>query len=572
MSNTQTVSGGGLTRVEIGRAEGELEVLGWDEAHIRIVGLDDDNDDDDTDIPDIDAQGVLRLERLHDDVTISVPRGVSLYVLSAKGDVAVRGLLGNVRIDAVSGDLEIQEAGSLQIGSISGDAQIEGCQADARLNSVAGDLIARSLGSLEITGAINGDSEISEVVGEVNLKQSVNGDAHFTNVGHVSVANMRGDCEVSRAGSLVMSNLSGDLSVQEVEGFCHIQNMHGDARLRRCGGVVTLDNVGGDLVGTDVRGGIATGNVAGDVRLDTPLVKDATYTIHAAGDITLRIRGELHARFVAQTQGGTIQTRLPLTVERGRRRHLVGAIGRAEAVVTLQSDGGDITISAADTTQEGAMTDEYLFDESGDREEAGAGAGWGGQWRFGNRDFGFRWDKAPGGFTFATGYRDDPDGPGDPRVRRGGSNKGKPPFEWDDAQRAEYERRIREMSDRTAQAARKAAERATQYAERAAKRARETDWEAVGRDVRGAIERAMGEMEHLLEQFRTGPNTPPRPGAPPPPPRPGSYAQRVPVEQDEQAAPRNKDELDAQRRAILEQLRSGALSMDEAERQLDALR
>ncbi|HEU5367707.1 MAG TPA: DUF4097 family beta strand repeat-containing protein [Ktedonobacterales bacterium] len=570
MSNEQTVSGGGLTRVEIGRAEGELEVLGWDEAHIRIVGLD---DDDDEDIPHIGTEGVLRLERLHDDVTISVPRNVSLYVLSAKGDVTVRGLQGSVRLDAGSGDVEIQDVGSIQLGSISGDTHLEGCQGDARINSVSGDLLARNLGSLEITGAINGDSQISEVIGEVSLKQSVNGDAHFTNVGHVSVANMRGDCVVAQAGSVVVNNLSGDLNVQEVEGFCHIQNIDGDAKLRRCGGVVTLDNVGGDLQGMDLRGGIATGNVGGDVRLDTPLLKDATYTVHAAGDIMLRVRGSVHARFVAQTLGGTIQTRLPLTIERGRRRHLVGAIGRAEAIVTLQSDGGDIVIGATDFSLEDVMTDDYTHDDF-DKEEAGAGSGgWGGQMRFGGRDFGFKWDKGPGRFTFATGYRDDPDGPGDPRMRRDRSGKGKFPFEWDDAQRAEYEKRIREMSDRTAQAARKAAERATQYAERAAKRARETDWEAVGRDVRGAIERAMGEMERLMEQFRTGPGAPPRPpNAPPPPPRPGSQAQRVPIEQDETAAPRNKDELDAQRRAILEQLRSGAISMDEAERQLDALR
>jgi DUF4097 and DUF4098 domain-containing protein YvlB len=565
MSNEQTVSGGGLTRVEIGRAEGELEVLGWAEPHVRIVGLD---DDDDADIPHIGAEGVLRLERLHDDVTISVPRSASLYVLSAKGDVTVRGLQGSVRLDAGSGDVEIQDVGSIQLGAISGDAHLEGCQGDARINSVSGDLLARNLGSLEISGAVNGDSEISEVVGEVSLKQSVNGDARFTNVGHVAVTNMRGDCEIIQAGSVVIGNLSGDLNVQEVEGFCHIQNLHGDAKLRRCGGVVTLDNIGGDLQGTDLRGGIATGNVGGDVRLDTPLLKDATYTVHAAGDIALRVRGEVHARFVAQTLGGTIQTRLPLTVERGRRRHLVGAIGRAEAIVTLQSDGGDIVIGAADFSLEDIMTDEYTHDDFGNREEADAGS-WGGQMRFGGRGFGFHWDKGPGRFTFATGYRDDPDGPGDPRIRRG---KGKFPFEWDDAQRAEYEKRIREMSDRTAQAARKAAERATQYAERAAKRARETDWEAVGRDVRSAIERAMGEMERLMDQFRTGPGAPPRPPNAPPPPRPGSQAQRVPIEHDEAATPRNKDELDAQRRAILEQLRSGAISMDEAERQLDALR
>ncbi len=569
MSNEQTVSGGGLTRLEIGRAEGELEVLGWDESHIHIIGLDE--DDDENALPQTGAAGVMRLERLRDDVTISVPRGISLYVLSAKGDVKVHGLGGSVRLDAAAGDVEIQEVGSLQAGSISGDAKLEECDGDVRVNNISGDLQARSLGSLEITGSVSGDSEISDIAGEVNLKQTVSGDAHLRNVGHVAITNIRGDCTVEQAASLVVNNLSGDLNVQEVEGFCHIHNVSGDAKLRRCVGVVTLDNVGGDLQGTDLRGGVATGNVGGDAHLDTPLLPQATYTVQASGDITLRIRGEVHARFVAQTASGTIQTRLPLTVERGRRRHLVGAIGRAEAVVTLQSHGGDIVISATNFSQEDFMGNDYTNEEFG-REEAGTGpTGWGGQVRFGGRNFGFHWDNGPGRFTFATGYRDDPDGPGDPRIRRGKGSKF--PFEWDDAQRAEYEKRIREMSDRTAQAARKAAERATQYAERAAKRARETDWEAVGRDVRGAIERAMGEMEHLLEQFRTGPNQPPRPpNAPPPPPRPGSYAQRVPIEQDEEPAPRNKDEIDAKRRAILEQLRSGAISMDEAERQLDALR
>ncbi len=570
MSNTQTVSGGGLTRVEIGRAEGELEVLGWDEPHIRIVGLD---DDDDEDIPHIGPEGVLRLERLHDDVTISVPRSVSLYVLSAKSDVTVRGIQGSVRLDAGSGDVEIYDTGSIQLGAISGDTKLEVCQGDARLSSISGDLVARNLGSLEITGTISGDVKVSDVAGAVNLKTSVSGDASFTNVGHIAVTNMRGDCAVIHAGSVVIGNLSGDLNVQEVEGFCHIQNISGDAKLLRCGGVVTLDNVSGDLQATDLRGGIATGNISGDVRLDTPLVKDAAYTVHAKGDISLRARGDIHARFVAQTHGGTIHTRLPLTLERGRRRYLVGAIGRAEAIVTLQSDGGDIYISAAHPTQEDFMSDEFGYDDFAEKDEIGSS--FGGAVRFGGRGFGVHWNKGPGGFTFATGYRDDPDGPGDPRIRRERGSRGKFPFDWDDSQRADYERRIRDMSERTAKAARKAAERATEYAERAARRARETDWDAVGRDVRNAIERAMGEMEHLLEQFRGGPSAPPpprAPDAPPPPPRPGSQAQRVPIEQEEQPAPRNKDELDARRRTILEQLRSGAISMDEAERQLDELR
>ncbi len=569
MSNEQTVAGGAVTHIEIGRAEGELEVLGWDEPHIRIVGL-----EDDAGAPQI-SEGVLRLERLEDDVTLSAPRHASLHVLSAKGDVTVRSLLGSVRIDAASGNVSTQDTGSVTLGAVSGDTHLERCQGSARMDAVSGNLEARSLESLLITGAVNGDIDMRDVSGEITVARGVSGDARFTNVGRVAVSTIRGDCTVTQAGSLSINNLNGDLSVQGSEGPCHIGNVRGDAKLRRCGSMVAIDHLGGDLSAHDLRGGIVASRVGGDVHLDTPLLKDASYTIHSAGDIALTIRGEIHARFVAQTFGGTIKTRLPLTVERGRRRHLVGALGRAEAIVTLQSDGGDIFIGAADASQEESMTDDSMTDAFGTPEEAAAGTSWGG-FHWGNGGFGIHAGKGSKGFAFSAGFGpDDPDGLGDPRLRRGG--KGRFFFDWDDAQRAEYERRIREMSDRTARAARRAAERATEYAERAARRARETDWEGVSREVRQAIERAMGEMEHLLEQFRTGPGAPPRPprspDAPPPPPPPGgARAQRVPIEQEEPPATRNKDEIDAARRSILEKLRNGEITLDEAERQLDTLR
>ncbi len=570
MSNEQMVSSSGVTQIEIGRAEGELEVLGWDEGHIRIVGLDDDHPGNE---PQITSEGLLRIERLEDDVTLSVPRGASLHVLSAKKDVTVRGLQGAIRLDAVSGDVQLQDTGSVTLRAVSGDTQIERCQGVARLEALSGDLRVRNAEGLEVSSAMSGDAEIRDVSGEVVIRQTINGDVHVTNVGRVMVANIHGDCVVVQAGSVSISNLHGDLSVQEIEGTCHIGNTRGDMKVRRCGGLIAVENLGGDLSIQEARGGIAAGNVSGDIHLDTPLAKDATYTVQARGDIVLRIRGEIHARFVAQSLGGTIKTRLPLTLERGRRRHLVGAIGRAEATVTLQSSGGDIVIEAADANLEDFMSDDYTTGDFS-REEATAGKGTSGEFRFG-RGFGMHWDTRPGRFAFSTSYGpDDPDGPGDPRLHRGG--KGKFPFEWDDAQRAEYERRVREMSERTAKAARRAAERATEYAERAAKRARETDWEAVGRDVRSSIESAMHEMEHLLDQFKAGRNTPPpphAPNAPPPPPPPGgprSHAQRVPLEQEEPL--RSKDETDALRRSILEKLRSGELTMDEAERQLDDLR
>src|SRR5260370_28092421 len=67
----------------------------------------------------------------------------------------------------------------------------------------------------------------------------------------------------------------------------------------------------------------------------------------------------------------------------------------------------------------------------------------------------------------------------------------------------EYQEQLNEWREKAERAARKAAEQAQAYAERAAKRARDTDWEAVGREVRSAVERAMSELENAFGSMRS---------------------------------------------------------------------
>src|SRR5262249_8372106 len=150
----------------------------------------------------------------------------------------------------------------------------------------------------------------------------------------------------------------------------------------------------------------------------------------------------------------------------------------------------------------------------------------------------------------------------------------------------EYEARLNELRDRAEQMARRAAEQAQVFAEKAARRARETDWEAVGREVRGAIEKAMVDLEDAFGQVRREWETR-RPSGEPGASR--HSAQRVRIEQDDEgdAFPSNaptgageasafaggtQDDREAQRRTILEQLRTGSISLDEAERRLNELR
>jgi hypothetical protein len=297
------------------------------------------------------------------------------------------------------------------------------------------------------------------------------------------------------------------------------------------------------------------------------------------------VRGEVNARFVAQTQGGEIRTRLPLAVERGRRRNLVGVLGRGDATVTLNSDGGDIAITAADTNEEDDMSDEF---EGTGTTSGGTGTGTGTRQRnwegsFGGHKFRVRWDPGAAGASDP----DDPDAMGNPRRGFG--------FEWEHSpeedRRAadDFDRQINELRQRAEQVARRAAEQAQRYAERATRRARETDWEAIGREVRTAIERAMGELEDTVGQLRRDFDPRRSPGSS----QSGAArpsAQRVRIEQDEEAdafspgyggagAPEpetppaaGRADAEAQRRAILEDLRAGTISLDEAERRLNELR
>jgi DUF4097 and DUF4098 domain-containing protein YvlB/cell division septum initiation protein DivIVA len=567
---------GDIARVEIDHAMADLEITGTHEAQLLLDGI-----DAAIELATAVREGTLSFAELPDDARLFLPRDLAVQIRRVDGNLTVRELDGALTVAAVRGDLELRRISSTVTGErVHRDARITEC-GEVSLADIEGHLRAHTLsGRLQIR-TIGGDVEIDQATA-VRIDGGVGGDVRARRLSQLDAAsiggdlivedvsdgckadNIGGDVRVQRLAALHLLNIGGRLIAEEVAGGCDIGHVGGDVHVRHVDGPVTINLVGGSFNGMDLRGGLRLPQVAGDVALDTPLIGPAEYQVQAAGDISLLVEGEVHARFVAQTATGEIQTRLPLAVERGRRRNLVGVVGRGDAAVTLRSMGGDIFIGAADASQEGTIgdteTDQGEF--AGAREHASAGAsGWAfsGSWRPGAHG---RWHKTgawfgseipPRGFGFGFGFGRD---------------------------REEMERMASEIRDRAAKAARKAAERAAEYAERAAKRAREADWERVSRDVRQAIERAFDDIERVLDDMGRSRDRP-RPQEPSTAPH-ASRAQRVPLEHDEEptrtAERPNRPadspadtEVDARRRAILEQLRAGAISLEEAERQLDEL-
>jgi hypothetical protein len=560
-----------------------------------------------------DVEGALRFHRLPDGSELSVPDGAHVLIRQIYGDLEVQQLDGYVAVQQVRGDVELEglavgdfvqvggdleaaHGGSLRVRDIGGDATLADYDEAPLLGRIGGELEAHHLPGLEVREAVGSDIALEDC-GAVTVIGTIGGDlkAERTTVA-LRASRVGGDVELSEAAGVTLAAVGGDLSIEEANGAVEISSVGGDATLRRTHGPVRLATVGGDLEVEAALGGIVAARVGGDATLDTALTAGAEYKVSAGGDVELRVRGEVNARFVAQTHGGEIRTRLPLTVERGRRRHLVGALGRGDAAVTLQS-GGDIHITASNSFEEySSMSDDFGTpgtsgtDTTDRTDERGGPRTW--ETAFGRHRFRVQWDRQPGraNFNFKGPFtqEDDPDAMNTGPTRDFN-------FEWERGKgprfSGEYQEQLNEWREKAERAARKAAEQAQAYAERAAKRARDTDWEAVGREVRSAVERAMSELENAFGSMRstwenrgsggtqggTGTQKP-------------SGAQRVRIELDDDnpdafaggtgqgtppsagEAPVSRDEIDARRRAILEQLRNGALSLDEAERQLNDLR
>ena len=204
---------------------------------------------------------------------------------------------------------------------------------------------------------------------------------------------------------------------------------------------------------------------------------------------------------------------------------------------------------------------------------------------FGRSRFRAQWDREPGRawFHFQGPYMEenDPDGIGTPFTPDFGIEweRGRGPHTY-----GEYDERLDDFRQKTEKAARQAADRATRYARRATQQVRDRNWDAIERDVRTAMDKAVSELEETLRRLRrewekrqgesqsTGDKK-------------GPQAQRVPVEYDvaeetpDEEAMRGyrgtsstssslHHERDVQRRAILEELSTGKIPLDEAERRL----
>ena len=196
------------TRLEVENHRGEVLIDAWDRDGVRVqADLDRDQ------MIDAARSGtVLRVRPrtarggLADaDLRVTVPRWMSIRVEGNQLDVAVRGTEGELSVQTVNGDIEVEGgAGLVTLRSIQGQVTVRG--ASGRVEAIT----------------VNEDIEVSDIDGEVDI-ETTNGDVTLRRIRATTAraTTVNGDVfydgSIRDGGRYAFSTHNGDISVTVAE-------------------------------------------------------------------------------------------------------------------------------------------------------------------------------------------------------------------------------------------------------------------------------------------------------------------------------------------------------------------
>jgi len=198
----------GAVRVEL--VEGDITLTGWDQPRIQVSGqlgsvaqrLEIEQQGDEVLIrivePDADAG-----PRAATDIFVSLPRSSRVRVNGTNVDILVANVDGELSLQSVGGDIEVESNGSaIEAGTVGGDIRVlgRGTRSEAKLTTVAGEIeVGGSFAQLEAS-TVSGDIEL-DLLDVVSLSlNATNGDievhATFDGAAELTAETMNGDVEL----------------------------------------------------------------------------------------------------------------------------------------------------------------------------------------------------------------------------------------------------------------------------------------------------------------------------------------------------------------------------------------
>src|SRR3990170_321678 len=117
---SKTISAGRNPKILIELIGGDLSLAGWEGEDILLKG-----DDDEMQYKQDGEKVTISCE---DDLSLRVPKSVSVFIKNIEGDASIRGVMGGIELKNIVGDLSVRDVDSIAIDTIESDFSLRGAK------------------------------------------------------------------------------------------------------------------------------------------------------------------------------------------------------------------------------------------------------------------------------------------------------------------------------------------------------------------------------------------------------------------------------------------------------------
>jgi hypothetical protein len=157
----QTISAGKTPRIVVESIDGDVSIVGWDGADILIKADDDEfRVNQNNEVVSMSCSG---------DMSLRVPKGAAFEFQKIGGDASIRGVMGNIEIKEITGDLSIRDSGSIAIDTIRADFSLRNAKGNLYIKNAHSDVSIRDVEGSVLLESVADDLALRGAHGNVNV-------------------------------------------------------------------------------------------------------------------------------------------------------------------------------------------------------------------------------------------------------------------------------------------------------------------------------------------------------------------------------------------------------------------
>ena len=157
---SKTISAGRMPKITIESIGGDLSLVGWEGEDILLKA--------DDDVMQVSQDGDQVNLSCSDDLTLRVPKNASIFINTIGGDASIRGVMSDIELKEIDGDLSIRDVVSVAIDTVRADFSLRGAKGHLSIKSANSDVSIRDVEGNVTLDSVADDLALRDVRGNVS--------------------------------------------------------------------------------------------------------------------------------------------------------------------------------------------------------------------------------------------------------------------------------------------------------------------------------------------------------------------------------------------------------------------